>query len=263
MNLNAGATLNTPGELRLSGGTLNLVSGGAPTAQTFTMSGGTLTGRDAFTVSGATTWTAGTMSGSGSTVAAAGLTLSGSGNKDLDERTLVNQAAAVWTGGNFRNGNGSVFDNSGSFDIQTDADILLNLFPYNATLVNSGSITRSAGGAATAIGPYVENSGSITVQTGTLQLSGGGHATGSFAPSAPAILEFGGGTHDLDTGSSVGGTGIVLVTNPATVNLGAGALMNSPAELQITGGTLNLVSGGAPTAQTLSMSGGTLTGPTP
>ena len=96
MNLNAGAILSTPGELQLTGGTLNLVSGGAPTAQTFTMSGGTLTGSDAFTVNGATTWTAGTMSGSGSTVAAGGLTLSSTSNKDLDERTLVNQATGIW-----------------------------------------------------------------------------------------------------------------------------------------------------------------------
>ncbi len=202
MNLNAGAILSTPGELQLTGGTLNLVSGGAPTAQTFTMSGGTLTGSDAFTVNGATTWTAGTMSGSGSTVAAGGLTLSSTSNKDLNERTLVNQATGIWDNGNFRAGNSAVFDNSGSFDIQTDADIPLNLFPYNATLVNSGSITKSVGAggaAATDISLHLQNSGSIDVQQGILKLSGGGQATGSFVPSASTTLQFSGGAHDLDT----------------------------------------------------------------
>ncbi len=166
------------------------------------------------------------------TVAAAGLTLSGSGNKDLDERTLVNQAAAVWTGGNFRNGNGSVFDNSGSFDIQTDADITLNLFPYDGWLVNTGTLTKTALTGITTIGPAVTNSGTVTAAAGTIQFTGAYTQTagltrldgGDIQSSAP--LEIQGGVLD--------GTGTLL----ATVNSTGGQVSPglSPGTLEITGG---------------------------
>jgi hypothetical protein len=39
----------------------------------------------------------------------------------------------------------------------------------------------------------------IDVQTGTLSLTGGGTSTGAFT--AAAVLDFGGGTHDLNAGS--------------------------------------------------------------
>ena len=166
------------------------------------------------TITGGTIWSGGAMSGSGSTVAAAGLTLSGSGNKDLDERTLVNQAAAVWTGGNFRNGNGFVFDNSGSFDIQTDADITLNLFPYDGWLVNTGTLTKTALTGITTIGPAVTNSGTVTAAAGTIQFTGAYTQTagltrldgGDIQSSAP--LEIQGGVLD--------GTGTLLATVNST-----------------------------------------------
>ncbi len=263
------ATINsieTAGSLVITlSGVLEIAStsqiGGNLTLST-TGSGG-LTGAGALTILGTSGWTSGTMSGTGSTVAAGGMTLSGTASKDLDARTLVNQAAATWTGGNIRTGDGSVLDNPGSLDIQTDADMILSFTPYNSTFTNSGSITKSVGAggaAATAISPFLESSGTITVQQGVLQLAGGGHATGSFAPSASTTLQFSGGTHDLDNGSTLAGAGLTLVS-AGSVNLNAGATLNTPGELRLSGGTLSLVSGGAPTAQTFTMSGGTLTGP--
>ena len=77
-----------------------------------------------------------------------GMTLSGTASKDLDARTLVNQAAATWTGGNIRTGDGSVLDNPGSLDIQTDADMILSFTPYNSTFTNSGSSPSPSAPAA-------------------------------------------------------------------------------------------------------------------
>src|SRR6185436_11700297 len=83
----------------LSGGTLSL-GAASEIAQTFTLSGGTLTGAGSLAVQGAMSWTGGLMSGSGTTMVAPGavLTLSGGNARFLSARKLTNAGTVTWTG---------------------------------------------------------------------------------------------------------------------------------------------------------------------
>ena len=85
----------TVGEVRLSGGTLNVL--GTLTTQNLKVTGGTLTGSGTVTVERVFTWSAGTMNGSGVTRLAAGATASVSSG-GLSGRTLENLGTVSYTG---------------------------------------------------------------------------------------------------------------------------------------------------------------------
>ena len=76
VDVNASPSVAGSGVFSISSGTIDLNDG--MTAQSLSMSGGTLTGPGDLTITGATTWTGGTMSGSGTTIAQGGLNLGGS-----------------------------------------------------------------------------------------------------------------------------------------------------------------------------------------
>ena len=104
-------------------------------------------------------------------------------------------------------------------------------------------------------------------------------STGAFTAASGTTLQFGGGTHDLQAGSSVSGAGTVdfnagVVNVNGTYNVtgsttatGAALTMNPTAILtslgtnvSVSGGTVTLNSGEALSATTLSLTGGTLGG---
>src|SRR6185436_6784787 len=94
----------------------------------------------------------------------------------------------------------------------------------------------------------------VQVQTGILSLNGGGTHTGSFDVAAGTVLDFGGGTHNLNAGA---------ITSPGTVRV-SGAVLNVNTAYGIAGttdvqsGTLNL--GGNATTGALTQSSGSVAG---
>ncbi|HZN56120.1 MAG TPA: hypothetical protein VFB67_12450, partial [Candidatus Polarisedimenticolaceae bacterium] len=120
--------------LSVSGGTATFSSGDTIAPATFNLSGGTVQGTDVVTVSGSMTWTGGALAGGGIVNANGGISVSGSGVKDLNLRTLRNTGTATWSGsGSVRLGGGSVIDNQGTWDAQSDAQF--------SVLGGSGTIT--------------------------------------------------------------------------------------------------------------------------
>ena len=231
------------GVLALSAGSLIVNANGS--TQTLNLSGsGVLDGSGAVGVTSALNWTAGTMQGTGTTTVAntATLTMSTSGTKTLsDPRVLVNNGSAVWSGGTVTypgSTKGGVFNNAGTFDIQTDG----NFFPG---LINSGTLTKSAGTGVTRLGfnaanDLVNNTGVMNVNSGTLQLTTNGTHTGAFNVAGGATLEFNVGTHTLSNASSLAGAGTVAVTG-ATVT-GSGAM--NVGVLALSAGSLVILSRG-------------------
>jgi hypothetical protein len=225
--LNAGTSLS--GSTQLAGGTLNVNS--AVAATTFTHSAGTLQGAASFTTSDLYTWTGGAMFGSGVTSADGGISLGGASVKDLNGRTLNNPATATWSGtGSFRVGSGSVVDNTGTWDCQSDA-IISFLGGAAPTFNNSGTFRKSAGAGTTTVGIHFGNSGTVDVQSGTLDVS-----NASYTQTA-GLTKLTGGSISSTTniniqGGLLGGSG--TVTGPVVVS-GTGAL--SPG---LSPGTLNL-----------------------
>jgi len=157
-------------------------------------------------------------------------------------------------------GSGAVFNNSGSFDLQTDADISATGAPPR-TFNNAGTLTKSAGTGST-IGVDFNNSGTVSVFSGgTLNFTATfGQTAGSTRTcitTAPASgLNFLGGsflgvppgpctiTGDINNtgGTVVAGDGMslpVVITLNSTYTQGAGGSFTVPIGGTTPGGTVN------------------------
>ncbi len=265
--------------LAISGGTASFDSGETIGPGTLSLSGGSLEGSDEVTVSGLTTWTGGTMSGTGVINANGGIAMSGTAVKDLVTRTLNNPGTATWTGtGAVRLGSGAVINNAGLWDAQSNAT-LSAILGTPRTFNNLGTFRKSAGSGTTTVSVTFNNTGAVQVQTGTLNLTLGGTSTGSFIGSAGTTLQFSGGTHDLNGGSSIAApavmftagtvnlhgsynvSGSTTVSGAATVQFAAdSSVATVGASLAISGGTASFDSGETIGPGTLSLSGGSLEG---
>src|SRR5439155_15591083 len=112
------------------------------------------------------TWTGGDQTNTGSTIVEAGatLTVSGSADKTLAGRTLVNHGTATWSGSGALRGSFSTtrLINSGVFDVQTDA-LLGSQFFAELTVENQagGVFKKTAGPGQTTIGGTFNNSGTL------------------------------------------------------------------------------------------------------
>ena len=147
-------------------------------------------------------------------------------------------------------------------------------------LGNAGLLRKTGGTGTTLVGssfPFV-NTGDVQVQSGTLNVAGGGSASGTFEVSATAFLQFG-NNYTLNLASSITGAGSAnfsggtvnaggaynLGTNlfsGATVNFsGNYAITNQP--VTISAGAVNFNAGGTVKLTGLALSGGTLGGALP
>ncbi len=237
VNNMAGTTMNA-GMLNLTGGTINFSTGGGITLSTVIHSGGTLTGSDIVTVNGTYTWSGGTQSGSGRTNTNGGLTLSGSGSKSLLTRMLSNPATAtVSDAGALFISTGGVFENDGTFDLQSNAPITAG--GGTRTFNNNGTFTKSGGGGLSTIDPTFNNFGTVNASSGEILLTGGGECIGACDGTfnVSGKLNFGGGTFTLSPSASVVGAG--------SVEFSGAAIVNVPANYNVMGNTIISGSGKA------------------
>ncbi len=279
----------------LVGNSLNVTAGHATfntgddlTPAFLDVAGGTLDGSDHIAVDTLFNWFGGTMSGSGTTDVAGFLDLGGFGvslGRTLNSATDgslsgPNSSLTILTGGVLNNLPGAMFtllNNQGIFG--------------PGTFNNQGAIFREFGTGVMTISAVFNNSGSVEIRTGTLRLTGGGNATGSFTGNdlfpPDAALEFAAG-YTLRAGSSVtvpnvvfsGGTVTVnddpsqsatfqvttsTTVSGGTVNFSPGANVNLGDPLQfnqliVSGGTANFNDGAVIDVYQLELTGGTLTG---
>lgn len=204
------------GNLDVSFGTLFFDSGAPVPATSLVLSGGTLGGADDLNVSGTVTWTAGILAGAGTTRANGGLSISGASTKALTTgRTLLNSALATWTGsGPISLRPGCQIDNTGTWDVQTDAD-LTTVGGGTALIANTGLFRKSAGVGTTDVQRAFANGGTVEALAGTLLYSAG------YSQTAGSTLVNGGtlqSTTNLDIlGGTLRGVGSV---NAAVVSSG-------------------------------------------
>ena len=182
----------------------------------------TLTGSGDITATDLFTWRTGsTLSGTGTLDAQGGMSIDSSGTpyNALDQRTLINHGAAVWTGdGTILATRGSVFDNLGSLDLQGDVrmswdDGAYPDYPTASEFINAGSLVKSVGastGESDLTMPFL-NTGTVHVQQGYLSVGGAGAAgtsTGQFIGDPGTSLNL--SNLDLDANSSVSGDTVSL-----------------------------------------------------
>lgn len=257
-----GAYSNTQ-DTTIMGGMLTL--NGASTLATLTQSGSILAGTGNVVITGVSDSLGGTHAGAATTTLRVGGTISS--NFALDaQRTLQNQGTLNWAAGGinlngsaaggagrFDNIAGAVFDARGDNHIYItnhgDQDSVAGFGVFN----NAGAFRKSAGAGATVVNVPLNNTGTVDVQTGTLSLAGGSTSVGGGYRGA-GTLQFNGGTHTLDAGSSLATAnatfgsgaatvnGVYNVADTTTVNNGTAKLLGM---LTSIGTTLNINGGGA------------------
>ena len=283
-------SLTSQDPIEISGGSLSIAAA-STINNTFMITGGELTGAGDVTITGSTTWSGGTMSGTGATAAQGGLQLgdadSSSHYEYLYGRTLTNAGAVTWMGNNhLYQYDGSTFDNraGATFDFQSAGNWYSD---GTSTLDNAGTLEVDAGAATTSLAPFLVNTGSVMVDAGTLALSDGGDATGSFTVAIGAVLAFEGPDANpiFGDGSSVGGDGTVAFNSPysalwavfepgssydvtgatvigsgASVRFLAASQVSAVGDLIVGGGVLDFSTGAAVSASSLTESSGILSG---
>ncbi len=275
----APVSLNGPGPIQLTGGSLWLLADQIPnlalTAGTvslgpefqdgaitnLTIAGATLAGTN--TVTGTLNWDNGTIAGGPLTIQSNGV-LNINGNTTLYlQSPLTNAGTVIWTNtGNLAVLNGAalyfgLIENlaGGVWDIQNNQDLFNNI-GGPAYFYNAGALLKSAGAGTTTISIPLFNSGSVTGLQGTLNFNGGGPLEGAFTASAGAAIEFSAGNFSNSAPVSLNGPGPIQFTGGNLLLL-ADVITNLP----LTAGTVSLgpgFQGGAIT--NLTIAGATLAG---
>ena len=275
--LNAGSVLEASagGSIELTGGTLAVDA--AVSSNYLTMSGGTLTGNSSgsLTLTGTMAWNGGTISALPVTVAnGAVLTTDSGGPSD----TLAGTTLTIAAGGSASLGDsglymdsGSQIDNYGTFQVPTVSTNSTTFYSDGSSglAFNNYNLLEKTGGTGAAIfnsngvtGVALNNSGTVQVDTGTLEIQGGGMATGTFNASGGTI-NFDGyasnTTYTLNTGTTL------EASNGGTIELTQGTLAVDAAvstnNLTMSGGTLTGNSSGSLTLTgTMTWNGGTISG---
>jgi parallel beta-helix repeat protein len=242
-DLNAGTSVTGPGKVYIfTTGTVNVNSPlTVPVGTTLDFSAGTLGGTATLTINGTLSWSGGLMTGAGTTQVNAPWTSTGivalNGGRILNNATTLSWSAA--SGQGFRTGTGSVINNSGTWDSQSDG-VIVNFYGGSATFNNTGILKKSAGTGNSSISiPLIHTAGTVDAQSGTLLLDGGGTGSAAFAASgAAAILQFRSGTWDLNAGTTFSGPGTVSIFTSGTVSVNAAISTPAATSLSFTAGTL-------------------------
>ncbi len=207
------------------------------TVQAFTQSAGILTGAATLTAN-TFTWTGGTQAGSGATTVPLGGTfnLNGSGLKILTQRTLNQGGTGIWADiGTVQLGNGALFANSGTFEIQSNATMQLTAGGSQPLVTNTGTIHKNAVAGITTFNDLrIQNSGTFRVSLGTIALTG---AAASFTQTGGSTMLSGGSLGAVPTLDFAGGA----LTGFGTIS---GSVSNNGATIQpggpLAAGTLSI-----------------------
>ena len=283
-NLNSGAMVEGEGSFSVSGGTVNCNSGsdlpvsglnltngtiafntGQPqTFSNLSVTSGTLTGADDVTVTEAFIFRSATITGSGKLITAAGSTTSLAAHTNdavLSGRTWDNFGVVNFTGDNhstdFSLSTNSIFNNQPGAEFNLDNSHAVARIFGSGTFNNEGTVNKISD-IFTEIDPLFHNNGIVNIMAGTLRLDNDGDDTGTYSIESNNILEFRGGTRNLDSGAMVEGEGSFSVSG-GTVNFNSGSDL-PVSRLNVTGGTLSISTGQPQTFSAGSVTGGTLTG---
>ena len=266
-------TVNFGGTYNVTGTTTSITGGIADfqtnaTTTHLVLSGGTLTGVGDVAVTTLFSWTGGTMAGTGSTNADGDANIAG-GSKWLVSRTVNFAGITTWTAsGSMNTGLGATINNlpGAVFDMQINngRGIFFNQGGTRTVFNNQGTVQTTVDTGEVFIDAAFNNSSTVDADTGTLSLRGGGTHTGNFDVASIALVQFEGGTHTLDVGTTITGAGETQITS-GTVTLAtaaAGVDAITAEKMRLSGGTLNgagdlhVVAGG-----TFTWTGGILDGP--
>ena len=179
---------------------------------------------------------------------------------------MVNAGTGTWSGtGNLGFGNGGTFTNSGSLTIQNDAPIIYSFGTAGNSFNNSGTLIKTSAfstGTTLVQNMIFGNTGTIQVLSGVLDLltnSYGATSSGPITVAPGASLQFDTGITNLNPGTTISGTGKVVVASGT-------AVFNTPITIAnlVINGNAGVTAGAGPLTVTnsLNWTAGTIAGAT-
>jgi hypothetical protein len=268
-SMNAGSALIGSGLFFVAGGMLTFnVDENAPA--NFQVDGGAVNGPGVLTITNTFTWSGGSLDGSGTTVVPSGTTLniSSANFKYLTGGHNLNiGGTATWTDSGELDGSpGSMINNSGTFNVETDAVSGSGGAGAGVIFNNSGVFTKSGTTGTTAFqGNRFNNLGTVNVQSGTLSFDSNYTQTAGVTTVSPGAALTSSGTVSIQGGLLDGlGTVNADVTNAGTVSTSSstGTLTITRSYTQISPGTLDIQIGGSGQFDTLAVGGAATLGGT-
>src|ERR1019366_1488880 len=180
----------------------------------------TLMGNTNAVLSGTIGWTAGLLEGNLTLASGSTLTLTTGNNHDIPNCTFTNNGTVTWTTGEIRGGqSGTFIYNNGLWDAQNDST-WDEAYGGNGTVFNNSGTFRksgSAGGNTTfQSGAVFNNTGKLDSQTNYIVLSGGGSFTGGTATNLVGIVYLNAGAFNINgtvTSTNVQLAGATLTGN--------------------------------------------------
>ncbi|MBI4331411.1 MAG: hypothetical protein HY673_09035, partial [Chloroflexi bacterium] len=254
-DLGSGATVTGAGVVAVISGTSNF--NGAITVPNLNLSGGALGGSGGLNVTGAWNWTAGDITGPGVKTNSGALNLTGGSSRNLRDGTLNNTGTVNWaTGAPWTLEYTATLNNQAGGVLNVQGDNSLSLYGGGSKILNNaGTLNKSAGtGAATFYVPF-NNTGTVNVNSGTLKFDAGSTHAGTLNIPSGQTLQLANGTHDLGSGATVTGAGVLAVIS-GTSNFNAAITVPN---LNLSGGTLG-GSGGLNVTGAWNWTGGNITG---
>jgi hypothetical protein len=269
-SMNGGSLLTGAGLFLVGGGMLTFnVNENAPA--NFQVDGGAVNGPGVLTITDTFTWSGGNLDGTSTTLVPAGTTLNITGSNHFKYVTgghILNIAGtATWTGtGELDGSPGSTINNSGIFNVQTDAVSGNGGAGAGVIFNNSGTFTKSGTTGTTAFqGNVFNNSGTVNVLSGTLSFDSNYTQTAGTTVVAAGATLASSGTVNIKAGTLTGlGTVSADVSNAGTLGTGTstGTLTITRTFTQTAGGTLNIKIGGSNQFDTIAVGGAATLGGT-
>jgi phage baseplate assembly protein gpV len=235
-DVNAGSSFSGTGTVQVAGGLVRLNTNVTiPTS--FAIQSGTVEGPGTVTIPGTFTWTGGSLDGHGTAVLPVGSTLNlvGTFPKFVTGGYVLNVAGTTnWSGtGELDGSPGSTINNSGQFNVQSDAVSGSGGAGGGLIFNNSGTFTKNGTAGTTSFqGNVFNNTGTVNVLSGTLSFTNTYTQTAGTTVLASGATLASSSAVSIGAGSSVSGPGTVSgnVTNAGILSTGS-----SPGTLTIAG----------------------------
>ena len=223
--LDQGTTITGVAQTRLISGTTFIgdSQGDIIPTSNFLVAGGTLTGPGTMNVSGGFTLTSGIVTGSGDLDFLAGSTNIVNGTlSTIDARPVTNHGTLTLAVDSLTMQGGANLSNHGTLYVQGSTTVNGNA--NGGSSIDNHDLLRKTNSGTATLNTSFANTSTVEVQSGTLRLNGASISSGAYVVNNDldfSYLDFGTGTHNLNAGASITGTGQARVNSGGTLNVNA------------------------------------------
>lgn len=205
--------------------------------ENFELDGGFVEGDGSFDVD-TFFWLGGALLGTGDLTVLGVTEITGANSKVVGKDALLLIGPTVWNDGDLSIQGNGVIGNYNDFIFASD-DNLYELSPNNPVFNNYSRVIKQDSFGVSRIQTTfnVHDGASVEVESGTLEISGGGIATGAFVANGGALLRFSGDRYDLSGTPVFAGPGVTQVAGELRIQAADSRAVVG--NMQLAGGTLN------------------------